>query len=126
MLKWKITRCSESCSGLPVWAGATRSRETPLGSTSCASTRPSRKARCARRALCEPDRRHICAGTASQRRLLDPAADRPELGITAENTFIYIRGYPSKAERDKRLKAAHDDPEFAEVVTKQERDPEQG
>lgn len=27
-----------------------------------------------------------------------------------------IRGYPSKDERDKRLKAAHDDPEFREVV----------
>ena len=34
---------------------------------------------------------------------------------------LYIRGYPSKAERDRRLTAAHDDPEFAEVVTKQER-----
>ena len=47
-----------------------------------------------------------------------------ELGIDASDTFIYIRGYPSKEERDKRLKAAHDDPEFAEVVLKQERDPD--
>ena len=46
-----------------------------------------------------------------------------ELGINADDTFIYMRGYPSKAERDKRLKAAHDDPEFEEVVLKQERDP---
>lgn len=45
------------------------------------------------------------------------------LGITAENTFIYMRGYPSREERDKRLKAAHDDPEFSEVVTAQERNP---
>jgi hypothetical protein len=52
-----------------------------------------------------------------------PQQSDPELGISAENTFIYIRGYPSRAERDKRLKAAHDDPEFAEVVTKQEQDP---
>ena len=52
-----------------------------------------------------------------------PQQSDPELGITAENTFIYVRGYPSKEERDKRLKAAHDDPEFGEVVTKQERDP---
>jgi NIPSNAP protein len=51
-----------------------------------------------------------------------PQQSDPELGISAENTFIYIRGYPSKAERDKRLTAAHDDPEFAEVVTKQESD----
>ena len=52
-----------------------------------------------------------------------PQQSDPELGISAENTFIYIRGYPSKKERDKRLNAAHDDPEFAEVVTKQESDP---
>src|SRR5947209_2057233 len=52
-----------------------------------------------------------------------PQQSDPELGITAENTFIYIRGYPSKTERDKRLNAAHDDPEFGEVVTKQEANP---
>src|SRR6266853_3371704 len=52
-----------------------------------------------------------------------PQQSDPELGITAENTFIYIRGYPSKEERDKRLNAAHDDPEFGEVVTKQEANP---
>ena len=52
-----------------------------------------------------------------------PQETDKELGIDAEDTFIYIRGYPSKEERDKRLKAAHDDPEFAEVVVKQERDP---
>src|SRR5438093_7813021 len=53
-----------------------------------------------------------------------PQQSDPELGISAENTFIYIRGYPSKAERDKRLTAAHDDPEFGDVVTKQERNAE--
>jgi NIPSNAP len=53
-----------------------------------------------------------------------PVQSDPELGINAENTFIYIRGYPSKEERDKRLKAAHDDPEFEEVVTRQERNPD--
>ena len=52
-----------------------------------------------------------------------PQQSDPELGITAENTFIYMRGYPSKEERDKRLKAAHDDPEFGEIVTAQERNP---
>jgi NIPSNAP len=52
-----------------------------------------------------------------------PEQSDPELGISAENTFIYMRGYPSKEERDKRLKAAHDDPEFGAVVTRQERDP---
>ena len=53
-----------------------------------------------------------------------PQESDKELGIDASDTFIYIRGYPSKEERDKRLKAAHDDPEFAEVVLKQERDPD--
>src|SRR6202162_1653506 len=53
-----------------------------------------------------------------------PQQSDPELGITAENTFIYIRGYPSKEERDKRLKAAHDDPEFTAVVINPERKPE--
>ena len=52
-----------------------------------------------------------------------PQQSDPELGISAENTFIYIRGYPSKEERDKRLTAAHDDPEFGAVVTQQERNP---
>jgi hypothetical protein len=53
-----------------------------------------------------------------------PQQSDPELGISAENTFIYMRGYPSKEERDKRLTAAHDDPEFKEVVTKQEQNPD--
>ena len=52
-----------------------------------------------------------------------PVQSDPELGISAENTLIYMRGYPSKEERDKRLKAAHDDPEFGEVVTRQEQNP---
>jgi hypothetical protein len=52
-----------------------------------------------------------------------PQQSDPELGISAENTFIYMRGYPSKEERDKRYKAAREDPEFAEVVLTQERDP---
>ena len=53
-----------------------------------------------------------------------PQESDSDLGITAANTFIYIRGYPSKEERDKRLKARGADPEFAELVTNQERSPE--
>src|SRR6266436_1759755 len=53
-----------------------------------------------------------------------PQESDPELGISAENTFIYIRGYPSKEERDKRLTVAHDDQEFKDVVTKQEQNPQ--
>src|SRR6266853_5868527 len=32
-----------------------------------------------------------------------PQQSDKELGIDAEDTFIYIRGYPSQDERDKRL-----------------------
>jgi hypothetical protein len=53
-----------------------------------------------------------------------PQQSDPEVGISAENTFIYVRGYPSKEERDKRIKAVRDDPEFAEVVTKLEANPD--
>jgi hypothetical protein len=53
-----------------------------------------------------------------------PQQSDSELGISAENTFIYMRGYPSREERDKRLTAAHDDPEFKQVVTKQEQNPQ--
>ena len=53
-----------------------------------------------------------------------PQQSDPEVGVSAENTFIYVRGYPSKEERDKRLKAVRDDPEFNEVVTKQEQGPD--
>ena len=53
-----------------------------------------------------------------------PQESDPELGITADDIFIYMRGYPSREERDRRLKAAHDDPEFGEVVSRQERNPE--
>ena len=52
-----------------------------------------------------------------------PQESDAELGIDAQNTFIYIRGYPSRAERDVRRKAAQSDPEFREVVIDQERDP---
>jgi NIPSNAP len=53
-----------------------------------------------------------------------PQQSDKELGISAEDTFIYMRGYPSREERDERLKAAHDDPEFADVVTNQESNPD--
>ena len=44
-------------------------------------------------------------------------------GENADRTFVYIRGYPSREARDERLAAAHADPEFHEVVTSAERDP---
>jgi len=53
-----------------------------------------------------------------------PQQSAPELNIDAADTFIYMRAYPSREERDKRLKAAQSDPEFREVVISQERDPE--
>src|SRR6266403_4411607 len=42
-----------------------------------------------------------------------PQESDAALGISAANTFIYMRGYPSREERDRRLTAAHADPEFA-------------
>jgi hypothetical protein len=46
------------------------------------------------------------------------------MDVSAENTFIYMRGYPSREERDKRLKARGEDPEFNQVVTQAEQNPE--
>ena len=53
-----------------------------------------------------------------------PQQSVPGMDISAENTFIYMRGYPSREERDKRVKARGDDPEFNEVVTRPEGNPE--
>jgi hypothetical protein len=53
-----------------------------------------------------------------------PQQSDPEVGISAENTFIYMRGYPSKEARDKRIAAARADQEFKDVVTKQEENPQ--
>src|ERR1700680_1675510 len=47
-----------------------------------------------------------------------PLQSDPELVISAENTLIYLLGYPSKEERDKRRKAVTDDPERTEVIIK--------
>src|SRR5258708_37132792 len=52
-----------------------------------------------------------------------PVQSDPELGINAENTFIYIRGYPSKEERDRRLKARGEDTEVNEVGRKAKANP---
>jgi hypothetical protein len=52
-----------------------------------------------------------------------PLQSDPELGISAENTLIYVLGYPSKEERDKRRKALTDDPERTEVIIKAESNP---
>src|ERR1700680_2916264 len=79
---------------------------------------PAGEAGCFGGAIRRAHGRHLREAWDYERRVLDSAAD-----ISAENTFIYMRGYPSKEERDKRLKAAHDDPEFGEVVTKQEQNP---
>src|ERR1700730_7598303 len=49
-----------------------------------------------------------------------PLQSDPELGISAENTLIYLLGYPSKEERDRRRKAMTDDPERTEVIIKAE------
>ena len=53
-----------------------------------------------------------------------PQQSDPALGISAENTLIYLLGHPSKEERDKRRKAMTDDPERTEVIIKAESNPE--
>ena len=53
-----------------------------------------------------------------------PEVSNKELGIDAENTCIYILGFPSREERDKRLKGRASDPEFRKVVIEAERDPQ--
>ena len=45
-------------------------------------------------------------------------------GEHADRTFVYMRGYPSRRARDERLREAHADPEFLEVVTATERNPD--
>jgi hypothetical protein len=52
-----------------------------------------------------------------------PLESNPALGIDAERTFIYILGFPSREEREKRLKGRASDPEFREVVIAGEKDP---
>ena len=53
-----------------------------------------------------------------------PQQSVPAIGVSAEDTFIYIRGYPSREERDRRVKARGDDPEFNQVVIQAEQNPE--
>ena len=43
-----------------------------------------------------------------------PQQSDAELGIDAADTFIYLRGCPSEAERDRRPRQAQSDPEFRE------------
>ena len=45
-------------------------------------------------------------------------------GDHGDRTFVYMRGYPSEEARDKRLTAAHADPDFQKVVTSVERNPD--
>jgi NIPSNAP len=52
-----------------------------------------------------------------------PQQSDKELGIDVDNTFIYMLGFPSMAEREKRLKGRASDPEFRQVVIEGERNP---
>jgi hypothetical protein len=59
---------------------------------------------------------------ASQMSLLHPAGERSSSDLYREHVHLHTRISVTR-ERDKRLTAAHDDPEFGEVVTQQERNP---
>src|SRR5258708_25626960 len=45
-----------------------------------------------------------------------PQQSDTEVCASAENTFIYVRGYPSKEDRATRLNARRISPEFANVL----------
>jgi hypothetical protein len=122
MVRVAISRSSDCRSGWQESAGASRSSNRRPGFMSYGSTPLNRARETRSRPALQTERRPFTRGLASQTSVIGfRKRATPELGISTENTFIYIRGYPSKAERDRRLTAAHDDPEFAEVVTKQER-----
>ena len=123
MLKWKLTALLGLGSGSPGSAGDTPSSRRPSGFTNCASTRRSPESATRWPRALRPAPRFYARHGITNVGYWIPQQSVPELGISAENTFIYMRGYPSKEERDKRLKAAHDDPEFAQVVSVQERNP---
>ena len=125
MLKWKIAAVLGMACGIAgvSWGYAQATTAAGFYELRVYTARPGRRdalaARFARRTAAIYERHGI-----TNVGYWIPRESDAELGVGAADTFIYMRGYPSREERDKRLKAAHDDPEFAEVVTRQERNPE--
>src|SRR6476661_8451011 len=125
MLKWKVVAATGLAAGvLGVGWGIAQQRTAPgFYELRIYKAQPGKRDALAARFASRTAGTYARHGITNVGYFIPQETDK-ELGIDADDTFIYIRGYPSKAERDTRLKAAHDDPEFAEVVIKQERDPD--
>ena len=125
MLKWKVMAAAGLCFGMvgTAWGLAQRQRAPGFYELRIYTAQPGRRDALAERFASRTADIYSRHGITNVGYWI-PQQSNEDLGIDEDNTFIYIRGYPSKAERDRRLTAAHDDPEFTEVVRRQERDPE--
>ena len=125
MLKWKLAALAGLLTGAAgvAWGQAQQQRAPGFYELRIYKAQPGKRDALAARFASRTAGTYARHGITNVGYFIPQETDK-ELGIDADDTFIYIRGYPSKAERDTRLKAAHDDPEFAEVVIKQERDPD--
>lgn len=124
MLKWKILAFAGLLCGLAgvVWGFAQRKNAVGFYELRVYQTEPGKRDALAARFADRTAAIYARHGITNVGYWLPQESDAG-LGVDAKDTFIYMRGYPSREERDKRLKAAHDDPEFGEVVTKQEENP---
>jgi hypothetical protein len=124
MLKWKILAVTGLVFGPAgvTWGFAQQKKSTGFYELRIYTAQPGKRDALAARFAAETAAIYAKHGITNVGYWIPQESDS-ELGISAENTFIYMRGYPSREERDKRLKAAHDDPRFDEVVTRQEQNP---
>jgi hypothetical protein len=125
MLKWKLAAMLGLATGIAgvAWGQAQRQRAPGFYELRIYKAQPGRRDALAARFASRTAAIYARHGITNVGYFIPLETDK-ELGIDADDTFIYIRGYPSRDERDKRLKAARDDAEFGEVVLKQERDPD--
>lgn len=125
MLKWKITALIGFAFGVAgiTWGYAQEKKAAGFYELRIITTQPGKRDALAARFASGTAAIYAKHGITNVGFWIPQQSD-PELGITAENTFIFMRGYPSKQERDKRLTAAHDDQEFKDVVTQQEQNPQ--
>ncbi len=123
MLKWKVLACADLAFGVAGlgWGYAQQQTFPGFYELRIYKAQPGRRDALAARFATRTAAIYQRHGITNVGYFIPQQSD-PELGIDAADTFIYVRGYPSKQERDARLKAAQSDPEFREVVIAQERD----